>query len=61
MASIRRTGCTRHKKYVPTAEERAEDERLRNESDSFAHVDIRKFEQSLDRIFKSAKAGRIRH
>ena len=61
VASIRRTGCTRHKKYAPSAEQRAEDERLRKEFDNLSHGDVKKFEQSLDRIFDSAKAARIRH
>jgi len=61
VASIKRTGRTRHKKYVSSAEQRAEDERPRKEFDGLANADLKKFEQSLDRIFNSAKAARIRH
>jgi hypothetical protein len=49
VASTKRTGRTARtrKKYVPSAEQRADDERLREE---LANADMKKFDQ----IFRSA-------
>ena len=43
---MKRSGL-RHKKYIPSTEQRAEDDRI--------YVDIKTFEQSIDQIFSSAK------
>jgi len=46
VATKKRSGLTRRKKYSPSGERRVGD---------FRYVDIDTFEQSVDRIFKSAK------
>jgi hypothetical protein len=47
VASTKRSGRTARKKYVPSAEQRADDERLRKE---LANADMKKF----DAIFRKA-------
>lgn len=47
MASTKRTGRTARKKYVPSAKQRAEDERLRKEFENLTGADMEEFERML--------------
>jgi len=60
VASTKRTARTARKKYVPSAEQRADDERLRKEFENLTDADMKKFEKLLGRavrpLFRSQKA-----
>jgi len=52
VASTKRTGRTPRKKYVPSAEQRADDERLRKEFENLTDADMKKFEKVLGKAVK---------
>jgi hypothetical protein len=52
VASTKRTGRTARKKYVPSAEQRADDERLRKQFENLTDADIKKFERMLGKAIK---------
>jgi hypothetical protein len=52
VASTKRTGRTPRKKYVPSAKQRASDEKLRDELRNF---DLKKFDRVLEKALAPQK------
>jgi hypothetical protein len=53
VASTKRTARSARKKYVPSAKQRAEDERLKQTLDCLTRDDFRQFDKALDQLFDS--------
>jgi hypothetical protein len=53
VASIKRTGRTAHKKYVPSEKQRAEDERIKETLDRLSKADLKEFDRLLENAIKS--------
>jgi hypothetical protein len=52
VASSKRTGRMAQKNYVPSAEQRADDVRLRKEFENLTDADVKKFERTLGRAIR---------
>jgi hypothetical protein len=57
VASIQRTGrpARKRKKYVPSAKQRAEDQRIKENLDHLTSADIKRFDQLLGRAIAPEK------
>jgi hypothetical protein len=53
VASTKRTARPARKKYVPSAKQRAEDERLKENLNHLSKADLREFDQALAKAIKS--------
>jgi hypothetical protein len=49
VASTKRTDRTAHKKYVPSAKQRAEDSRLKENLNHLSKDDLREFDKMLEK------------
>ena len=60
MASTKRSGrqVRTKKKYVPSAEQRAEDTRIKEKLDHLSEDDLREFDQALKNAVKSQAADK---
>jgi hypothetical protein len=52
VASTKGAGRTARKKYVPSAGQRTEDERLRKEFENLTAADIKRFEETLEKAVR---------
>jgi hypothetical protein len=52
VASTKRTGRPAHKKYVPSAKQRAEDARLKENLNHLSKDDLREFDKLLGNAIK---------
>jgi hypothetical protein len=49
VASTKRTVRTAHKKYVPSAKQRAEDERLKEKLNHLTKADLQEFDKMMEK------------
>jgi hypothetical protein len=56
VTSTKRTARPARKKYVPSAKQRAEDERLKEKLNHLSKDDLREFDKALEKAIKSSTA-----